>query len=136
MYIVFDKVQDLLRINFSDAPTEEFERLHQSMSTELLLGENNKLIALLVHSCSEVKAAFKSLLKEDGFLKELPDEAIVFYDHQGYQFYFLLQEEAPYYVYTYLEGQSETGFTRLEDELPSFLIKLLSFDYGVKAVEV
>lgn len=62
------------------------------------------------------------LLRENGIASELPNDAFVFYSHQGYQFmYFRLSEGDNPPVYYYGEGE---GFDTIRRLYPSYSIFL------------
>ncbi|OIP75956.1 MAG: SMI1/KNR4 family protein [Oscillatoriales cyanobacterium CG2_30_44_21] len=64
----------------------------------------------------------KELLLEDNFPISLPDDAFVFFMHQGYQFdFFRFSEGDNPPVYSYLEGQSEIGFIKTYEKFTDFL---------------
>lgn len=63
----------------------------------------------------------KELLTEDSFPLSLPNDAFVFFMHQGYQFnFFKLSEGDNPPVYSYLEGQSEREFIKTYDKFTDF----------------
>jgi hypothetical protein len=64
----------------------------------------------------------KELLQENDFPIPLPDDAFVFFMHQGYQFsFFKLSEGDNPPTYSYLEGQNEQYFIKTHDKLTDFL---------------
>ncbi|GCE23201.1 SMI1/KNR4 family protein [Dictyobacter kobayashii] len=69
-----------------------------------------------------IQEGAKELLEEDKFSGQLPENAFVFYMHQGYQFqFFLLNEEDPP-VYFYLEERPiRTSFVKLYSSFSEFL---------------
>jgi hypothetical protein len=63
------------------------------------------------------------LLEEDGFHKPLPDDAFVFFMHQGYQFTFLrLSEGDDPPVYYYIESMDQISFTISHRSFSEFLM--------------
>ncbi|CAN1213549.1 Knr4/Smi1-like domain-containing protein [Tumidithrix helvetica PCC 7403] len=64
----------------------------------------------------------KELLQENNFPESLPDDAFVFFMHQGYQFsFFKLSEGDNPPIYSYCEGQEETHFIKNHDKFSDFL---------------
>lgn len=64
----------------------------------------------------------RELLAEEAFSQALPDDAFVFWMHQGYQFGFFRPsegEDPP--VYYFEEGQEEQEFRRIHDRFTDFL---------------
>ena len=65
------------------------------------------------------------LLRENNF-RTLPDQSVVFWMHQGYQFaFFKLDEGDNPPIYFYYEGKSSADFEIKERSLIDFLIKQL-----------
>ncbi len=63
----------------------------------------------------------KEILLEDNFSVSLPDDAFVFFMHQGYQFdFFRLSEGDNPPVYSYLEGQTEKEFIKTHEKFTTF----------------
>ena len=63
----------------------------------------------------------KELLLEDEFPESLPNDAFVFFMHQGYQFnFFKLSEGDNPPVYSYLEGQTEREFIKTYEKFTDF----------------
>ncbi len=63
----------------------------------------------------------RELLLEDSFPVSLPDDAFVFFMHQGYQFdFFRLSEGDNPPVYSYLEGQTEGEFIKIYEKITDF----------------
>jgi len=62
------------------------------------------------------------ILQENNFPEPLPDDAFVFFMHQGYQFSFfrLLEGDDPP-TYSYSEGTNQTSFIRSHDKFSEFL---------------
>jgi len=72
----------------------------------------------------------KELLQNNNFPLPLPDDAFVFFMHQGYQFSFIrLSEGSDPPTYSYLEGQEEQYFVKTHDKLTDFLVTEMEF-YG------
>ncbi|WP_452219433.1 SMI1/KNR4 family protein [Lacinutrix salivirga] len=68
-------------------------------------------------------------LTEDGSSLELPENAFVFYDHQGYLFaFFKLDEGDNPPVYGYEEGYEGDSFPKIADSLSSFYERHLEGD--------
>lgn len=70
----------------------------------------------------EIRAWAIELLQENNFPEPLPDDAFVFFMHQGYQFSFLRTSEGddpP--TYSYHEGENQTSFTRSHERYSDFL---------------
>ncbi|WP_234300941.1 SMI1/KNR4 family protein [Sphaerospermopsis aphanizomenoides] len=64
----------------------------------------------------------KQLLLENDFPQSLPDDAFVFFMHQGYQFsFFRLSEGDNPPIYSYCEGQEESYFIKTHDQFSDFL---------------
>ncbi len=62
------------------------------------------------------------LLQENNFAEPLPDDAFVFFMHQGYQFSFfrLLEGDDPP-TYSYSEGTNQTSFIKSHERFSEFL---------------
>ncbi|MEH2196707.1 SMI1/KNR4 family protein [Nostoc sp.] len=64
----------------------------------------------------------KELLVENDFPEALPEDAFVFFMHQGYQFsFFRLSEGDNPPTYSYCEGQQEPYFVKSHDTFSDFL---------------
>ncbi|MEH2175112.1 SMI1/KNR4 family protein [Nostoc sp.] len=64
----------------------------------------------------------KELLVENDFPEPLPEDAFVFFMHQGYQFsFFRLSEGDNPPTYSYCEGQQESCFVKSHDTFSDFL---------------
>lgn len=64
----------------------------------------------------------KQLLVENDFPQTLPEDAFVFFMHQGYQFsFFRLSEGDNPPTYSYCEGQEEPYFIKSHDQFSEFL---------------
>lgn len=64
----------------------------------------------------------KQLLVENDFTEALPEDAFVFFMHQGYQFsFFRLSEGDNPPTYSYCEGQQEPYFVKSHDTFSDFL---------------
>ncbi|MEH1945835.1 MAG: SMI1/KNR4 family protein [Nostoc sp.] len=64
----------------------------------------------------------KELLGENDFPEALPEDAFVFFMHQGYQFsFFRLSEGNNPPTYSYCEGQQEPYFVKSHDTFSDFL---------------
>ncbi|MEH2210538.1 SMI1/KNR4 family protein [Nostoc sp.] len=64
----------------------------------------------------------KELLVENDFSEALPEDAFVFFMHQGYQFsFFRLSEGDNPPTYSYCEGQQEPYFVKSHDTFSDFL---------------
>ena len=64
----------------------------------------------------------KQLLVENDFPQTLPEDAFVFFMHQGYQFsFFRLSEGDNPPTYSYCEGQEEAYFVKSHDQFSDFL---------------
>ncbi|WP_293156931.1 MULTISPECIES: SMI1/KNR4 family protein [unclassified Microcoleus] len=62
------------------------------------------------------------LLKENNFAESLPEDAFIFFMHQGYQFsFFRLSEGADPPTYSYCEGTNETSFIKSHESFSDFL---------------
>lgn len=64
----------------------------------------------------------KELLQENSFPEKLPDDAFVFFMHQGYQFSFLRTTEGddpP--IYYFLEDEEQTSFIKIHEHYHEFL---------------
>jgi hypothetical protein len=76
----------------------------------------------------------KQLLVENDFPQTLPEDAFVFFMHQGYQFsFFRLSEGDNPPTYSYCEGQEEPYFVKRHNKFSEFLsveIKLYS-EYSI-----
>jgi hypothetical protein len=63
------------------------------------------------------------LLNENNFPKKLPEDAFVFYMHQGYQFsFFRLSEGDDPPTYSYCEGTNQTTFIKSHKRFSDFMI--------------
>lgn len=70
----------------------------------------------------ELREWATELLRENHFPESLPDDAFVFFMHQGYQFSFMKTSEGdnpP--TYYYCEGENKTSFTRTHERYSEFL---------------
>jgi len=64
----------------------------------------------------------KQLLAENNFAEPLPNDAFVFFMHQGYQFsFFKLSNGDNPPIYSYCEGQQENYFIKTDESIGSFL---------------
>ena len=64
-----------------------------------------------------------ALLEENNFPASLPEDAFVFFMHQGYQFsFFRVSEGDDPPTYSYCEGTNKTGFIRSHDRYSDFLM--------------
>jgi hypothetical protein len=64
----------------------------------------------------------KQLLVENDFPQTLPEDAFVFFMHQGYQFsFFRLSEGDNPPTYSYCEGQEQPYFVKSHDQFSEFL---------------
>lgn len=62
------------------------------------------------------------LLEENNFPNTLPEDAFVFFMHQGYQFsFFRLSEGDDPPTYFYCEGTNQTSFTRTHNRFSEFM---------------
>jgi len=62
------------------------------------------------------------LLQENNFAESLPEDAFIFFMHQGYQFsFFLVSEGADPPTYSYCEGTNETSFIKSHKSFSKFL---------------
>lgn len=62
------------------------------------------------------------LLQENNFAESLPEDAFIFFMHQGYQFsFFLVSEGADPPTYSYCEGTNETSFIKSHESFSKFL---------------
>jgi hypothetical protein len=62
------------------------------------------------------------LLEENHFPYTLPEDAFVFFMHQGYQFsFFRLSEGDDPPTYSYCEGTNQTSFTRSHNRFSEFM---------------
>ena len=74
----------------------------------------------------DLKDGSSRLLQENDF-KSLPENAFVFWMHQGYQFaFFYLNEGDDPPVYFYYEGANDREFVRKEESLTDFLKKQIA----------
>lgn len=70
-----------------------------------------------------LQAAAAELLEENHFPRSLPDDAFVFFMHQGYQFsFFRLSEGQDPPTYSYCEGQLEPFFLESHRRFTEFLV--------------
>ncbi|MGZ3581989.1 MAG: SMI1/KNR4 family protein [Ktedonobacterales bacterium] len=68
--------------------------------------------------------AAKDLLNENGIEDPLPDDAFIFYMHQGYQFmFFRLSDGDDPPVYFYGEGQGLHTFVLLYERFSDFIVR-------------
>lgn len=64
------------------------------------------------------------LLEENHFPYTLPEDAFVFFMHQGYQFsFFRLSEGDDPPIYSYCEGTNQTSFTKSHNKFSEFMAK-------------
>ncbi|GCL43073.1 MAG: SMI1/KNR4 family protein [Dolichospermum sp.] len=71
---------------------------------------------------SQIQEWAKQLLVENDFPQTLPEDAFVFFMHQGYQFsFFRLSEGDNPPTYSYCEGQEEAYFIKSHDQFSDFL---------------
>ncbi|MDB9456696.1 SMI1/KNR4 family protein [Dolichospermum circinale CS-534/05] len=71
---------------------------------------------------SQIQEWAKQLLVENDFPQTLPEDAFVFFMHQGYQFsFFRLSEGDNPPTYSYCEGQEELDFVKSHDQFSDFL---------------
>jgi len=64
----------------------------------------------------------KQLLAENNFTEPLPNDAFVFFMHQGYQFsFFKLSDGDNLPIYSYCEGQQENYFVKTDESFGAFL---------------
>jgi len=64
-----------------------------------------------------------ALLEENNFPESLPEDAFVFFMHQGYQFsFFRVSEGDDPPTYSYCEGTNETAFIKSHDRYSDFLM--------------
>ncbi|NJS09059.1 MAG: SMI1/KNR4 family protein [Microcoleus sp. CSU_2_2] len=62
------------------------------------------------------------LLQENNFAQSIPEDAFIFFMHQGYQFsFFRLSEGAEPPTYSYCEGTEETSFIKSHESFSDFL---------------
>ncbi|MEQ9480924.1 SMI1/KNR4 family protein [Coleofasciculus sp. F4-SAH-05] len=62
------------------------------------------------------------LLEENNFHKPLPNDAFVFFMHQGYQFsFFILSEGDDPPIYSYCEGENKIKFTKSNAKFSGFI---------------
>lgn len=62
------------------------------------------------------------LLQENNFVESLPEDAFIFFMHQGYQFsFFRVSEGADPPIYSYCEGTEETSFIQSHESFSEFL---------------
>ncbi len=80
----------------------------------------------------------RALLEEDHYPGELPEDAFVFFMHQGYQFYFFrFSEGADPPVYYYLEDPEKPEQSTMIRAYPHFSTFLEdAIDKGVKAAHI
>lgn len=63
------------------------------------------------------------LLQENNFAESLPDDAFIFFIHQGYQFsFFRVSEGADPPTYSYCEGTNQTFFIKSHESFSEFLV--------------
>ncbi|MEB3336894.1 MAG: SMI1/KNR4 family protein [Leptolyngbyaceae bacterium] len=71
----------------------------------------------------KIQAWAKELLEENNFPAPLPDDAFVFFMHQGYQFsFFRLTEGDHPPTYSFVEGQKELTFIKSHERFAEFLL--------------
>jgi len=62
------------------------------------------------------------LLEENKFPQPLPNDAFVFFMHQGYQFsFFLVSEGDDPPIYSYCEGENQIQFTKTKEKFSDFM---------------
>ena len=62
------------------------------------------------------------ILQENKFSKTLPEDAFVFFMHQGYQFsFFIISEGDNPPTYSYCEGTKQTSFMKSHEKFSDFL---------------
>ena len=63
------------------------------------------------------------LLQENNFAGSLPEDAFIFFMHQGYEFsFFRLSESADPPTYSYCEGTNQTSFIKSHESFSEFLV--------------
>ena len=71
----------------------------------------------------DLQEVAKEMLTEDGFPQKLPEDAFVFFMHQGYQFNFFRtsgEDDPP--VYRYFEGKDHETFPMIYSHFTDFLL--------------
>jgi hypothetical protein len=74
----------------------------------------------------------EQLLNEDGFPQKLPEDAIVFSMHQGYQFSFFRTSEGddpPVYYYLFFEESGQTEFRKAFPSFSNLLMTIVNSQY-------
>ncbi|HBL14916.1 MAG TPA: SMI1/KNR4 family protein [Cyanobacteria bacterium UBA11162] len=62
------------------------------------------------------------LLQENNFPEPLPEDAFIFFMHQGYQFsFFRLSEGDNPPIYSYCEGKNQTYFSKIHNKFSEFM---------------
>ncbi len=84
-----------------------------------------------VYTLLDLQVSARDLCQDNKFLP-LPENAIVFYMHQGYHFNFFEfdQKQANHNpaVYTFCEGQKERDFVKIADSFSSHCMDLIELD--------
>lgn len=123
-------------VPFTAEKLERLERLYKvklpQVYRDFLLTMGNGAGQYMVGSSAFSHEVFQlrdiaiELLSENNF-RNLPDEAFVFWMHQGYQFaFFPLNGNDDPPVYYFSEGTRQTEFTKINDSLSHFFIVKLS----------
>jgi hypothetical protein len=83
---------------------------------------------VLYQDLDELKEVAEALLEDNEFSEKLPDDAFVFFMHQGYQFdFFCTSEGDDPPVYRFLEGEDTKSFPVIYPHFTGFVIGELRF---------
>lgn len=96
---------------------QEFLRIMGKGAGQFLRGSDCFYDQLL-----DLQQAAGELLAENHFLGKIPDDAFVFFMHQGYQFsFFRLSEGDNPPTYSYCEGEQHQSFIKTHERYSEFL---------------
>ena len=133
-----DELHTIPPANLKLCTEEEVTELEQSLSIKLLQAYREFLLWMghgggsftvgtecLYEDLPQIQHWAEELLEEDQFPLKLPEDAFVYYMHQGYAFnFFCLSEGNDPPVYTYLEDSGQTSFVKAS---PHFSDSLLTW---------
>jgi len=114
-----DEIQDINRIVEYKLPKAYLEFLEE-MGKDA--GKFMKGSSCFINELHSLREWAIELLVENNFKKELPNDAFVFWMHQGYQFaFFLLDDGDNPPIYYYNETKEQNKFCKTGDSFTDFL---------------